>query len=434
MSQLTWFLIMALLPALPGSPKIGAGAQSLFDQAFQLLEKEQVYDAIVFYDRALAVAPNSQDIWMEYIVCLRKAKYLQRAARAGWRALELGPATCHIWGNLGNVFIDAREWDAATMAFKQAAVYSKDKRWAAQNFLVLGYDQMSKGDSELALKSFQHGLNLDPTHGLAMVDIGVAKATMGRTEEGARDIRRGIEMIEKSGQSSGLQYGRAALAEIEKDGRPRMGDRYGRESFQKLPERFLRRPAPGVALSLQIDPMVERCYQISSQGIVSLTLPEGWKESIEGKNQPEAEANPPAFVYRPEHGEEFLFLFTPHPAAKQPSDLKTLVEGLGQARLPDAVEDELELIPIKSPTAEGYVFTFTDPKLVGKKHRGEDYPFSTQGIFASGGSLNLVTVLSDTVDKGFLEEIFGILRSLAYRGLPEPAAPAGRDGQGKGRR
>ncbi len=327
--------LLAALAAVPAPvPELNPKARELFDRAFRLLEQGKVYEAIPIYDRALAEAPEAQDIWMEYISCLRKAKYPQRAARAGWRALEVGGETSGVWGNLGNVFCDCRAWGAAEEAFGRAAALSEDRRWAAQNFLVLGFNRMICGDSEAALSFFQAGLKIDPTHGLALIDLGIAKATLGKVPEGIRDLRRGIAMIEYRAKETGdddpggVGYGKAALSALEEEGGLTMSDQISRDSFQFLPDRFLKRPKKGEALSLPIDPAVERCFQISPRALVSFTAPESWREEFE------MGFGGPVFTYRPESGDEFMFMFTPFwiPEGK-PDPRKMLEERGGDCRL-----------------------------------------------------------------------------------------------------
>jgi len=413
--------LLAALTAVPAPvPEMKPEAQELFDRAFRLLEEGKVYEAIPVYDRALAVAPESRDIWMEYISCLRKAKYPQRAARAGWRALEVGAPTSTVWGNLGNVFCDCRAWAAAEEAFEQAAALSKDRRWAAQNFLVLGYNRMICGDSEAALRYFQAGLKIDPTHGLALIDLGIAKATLGRVPEGIRDLRRGIAMIEHQARETGdddpggVGYGQAALAALEEEGELTMDDQFSRGSFQFLPERFLKRPERDEALSLPIDPAVERWFQITPRALVSFTGPESWREELK------AGFGGPVFTFRPENGDEFMLMFSPFWMPEGKPDPRKMLEERGRTMLETSVEDELEMTPIESPTAEGSVFTLTDRELVGKTRQGENYLYATQGIVASGRAFGLFTLLSDSRDEAFLKEFRSIVATFAVREEPPP--------------
>ncbi|MDP8235123.1 MAG: tetratricopeptide repeat protein [Candidatus Erginobacter occultus] len=415
--------LLAALAAVPAPvPELNPKARELFDQAFQLLEQGKVYEAIPVYDRALAEAPESPDIWMEYISCLRKAKYSQRAARAGWRALEVGEEASTVWGNLGNVFCDGRAWSAAEEAFGRAAALSEDRRWSAQNFLVLGYHQMICGDSEAAVNSFQAGLKIDPTHGLALIDLGIAKATLGRVPEGVRDLRRGIAMIKYQAKQAGdddpggVGYGQAALSVLEEKGGLTMDDKFSRDSFQSLPDRFLKRPKKGEALSLSIDPAVERCFQITPRALVSFTAPESWREEFEMKS------GGPVFTYRPESGDEFMLMFSPFRMPEGKPDPRKMLEERGKAMLETSVEANLKMIPIKTPTAEGCVFTLTDRKLVGKTRRGESYLYATQGIVASGQAFGLFTLLSDSRDESFLKEFRSIIGTFAVRDYPPPGS------------
>jgi hypothetical protein len=128
----------------------------------------------------------------------------------------------------------------------------------------------------------------------------------------------------------------------------------------------------------------------------------------------------PVFIYRPEGGDEFKLMFNPFQVPEGRLDPKKMREEKGRAILETAVEDELEMIPIKTPTAEGCVFTLTDRELVGKTRRGENYLYATQGLVASGGAVGLFTFLSDSRDEAFLKEIRSIIGTFAVQDYPPP--------------
>ncbi|MFH1039449.1 MAG: tetratricopeptide repeat protein [PVC group bacterium] len=420
MKKLALIVLLTLLSTVAGAAELNPPAQKAFDSAYELKKKGQFYDAIKFYELAIRLAPEFQGIWMEFVGCLRKANYLQRAARAGWRALELGPPTADIWGNLGNVFDQAREWDAAMAAFKKAEALSDDKRWIAQKFLNLGYGEMVSGHEGLALKTFQYALKVDPSHGLAMVDCGVAKASLGNIEEGVKEIKKGIAQIRKEhnnkpGQYGGIKYAQTALDIVEKDGKIKPSVDFRKEPFQRLPERFLAQPPKGSALSLKIDDKVERSYQISPQGILTITTPESWRERIVEKTYPVTEFKSSATVYSPDNGERFEFLLTPYPTTKKISEVESIVKKIGQQRLKTSVEKKLDLIQVKSPSANGYVYILTDKKLVGNKLKEGEYLHAIQGVIKSGNSWSYITVLTDNRAEKFVEEMLTIMKSISYR-------------------
>ena len=151
MKRASLAFLLAFIPLVtPASAKLGPEAKRAFDQAFELCQRGKFPAGLGQYEKAIELAPEFRDLWTEYTVCLRKAGRLQRAARAGWRTLELGPPTAGMWANLGNVFLQGQEWNATQAAFRQAENLSTEKRWAVQNYLNLGYRQWTNGRADLA--------------------------------------------------------------------------------------------------------------------------------------------------------------------------------------------------------------------------------------------------------------------------------------------
>jgi tetratricopeptide (TPR) repeat protein len=392
-------------------------AQKLFDSAYDLQKEGKVYDGLRLYERAIQLAPESQDIWMEYTVCARKAGYLQRAVRAGWRTIELGPPSDGIWANLGNAFMVSRAWDAAMKAFEEAAALSNDRHWSAQNFLNLGYEQLTSGNDALALKTFLHAITIDPSNALAHIDCGIAKAAGGKNYEGVKEIKKGMSLLDKK-DTTGVEYAQTALNDIQRKGKIKPFVPSS-QSFQKLPDRFLTQPVQGTALSLKIDDTVERLWQISPQGVLAITTPESWRESRDKLESASGDysSKQKFTLYEPPYGDEFNLLWSQRQTKESLLDIKSVTENEGRTALKSSTEDKLELIPIISPSVKGYVFILTDKKLAGKKHVNHDYPYMIRANLKSEDIFNKITILSDSRDEAFLKNMLKVLQSIAYSNL-----------------
>ena len=98
----------AAASALPASAQaLPPKAQESFDAAFRLNLQGRIGDAIVKYEEALALAPKSKEVMLEYVVALRRASRFQRSVKAGWQLLEIDGSNPAAWTNLGNTFLAA---------------------------------------------------------------------------------------------------------------------------------------------------------------------------------------------------------------------------------------------------------------------------------------------------------------------------------------
>ncbi|HEU4952061.1 MAG TPA: tetratricopeptide repeat protein, partial [Holophagaceae bacterium] len=150
---------MPFLP--PPPPALVSGAQApmppqakaAFDRAYEALRAGRFPEAIAAYEEALALAPDSWDIWLEYTSALRQAGQLQKAARAGWRTVELGPDKVDSWNNLSNVLqmANALPEDAALLE-EMARRFPGDPR-VVKAFDNLAYTAWSLRDFALARKA-----------------------------------------------------------------------------------------------------------------------------------------------------------------------------------------------------------------------------------------------------------------------------------------
>ena len=396
----------------PGEIK-AADTKDLFDLAYSLMEKRDYPGALEYYEKAIALSPKSQEIWMEYTVCLRKLKKFQRAAMAGWRALELGPQKEAIWGNIGNVFLDCHEWDAAFKAFKKAESLSKNKNWIVQNYLNLGFMQWSFDKPELALTTFNYAYALDKNNSLTLVDIGIVYASTGRIKEGIKEIEKAIKMLKNEKNSNVVKYGKRALAAIKKDNGIKPPPNTG-ASYQSLPTHLLTQPAPNKALKLSIAPEVKRLYVINGAKNLIITTPEPW---IEGITNTGSIGLFDIIFYSIKINEKSKYMISPVKGEKELStaNLKVLVNNHGRSMLKQSVENKLKIIPITGKTITGNYYTLQDKSYKKNKKVTGEFPFLTQGVVKSGKFLFTFTILTHSRNDKYINSMLNIIRSIEFR-------------------
>lgn len=287
----TVFLLAVLSPPLCAAEPTGE-AKEAWDAAYKLMKEKKYREACALYEKGTRLAPDSQEIWIEYTVCLRCTNRLARSVMAGWRALELDEESNGMWGNLGNSFSQAHEWDAAMAAYKSAEELSNDKRWNCQNFLNLGYAQWICRDLKAAEATFDYAMKKYPDSGMVLLDLACVHATAGDLKKAAEEFDKAAGMLESEGNQRALVYLESIRAEIEDKGRLDPPRDFG-PSYQKLPAPFLKQPEKGKALSLAMEKNVRKCFFVPKAGIISIEVPEEWVESIDVPEDKESAGKEP---------------------------------------------------------------------------------------------------------------------------------------------
>ena len=392
----------------------GAQKENLQDKAFKTMQSGNITAALEIYENAVAAEPVSRDIWLDYAQCLRRAKKMQAAARAGWHCLELGEETPAGWANIGNTFLECNAWQQAFEAYINAAKLCPDDKWNVQNFLNLGYTCLQRGELSMAARAVNCALSIDMESRLALIDYALLLGASGKTGEAKQELEKALALPEKSGDAEDkntIAFGRNILETLEKEGRIEFPFP-GNISFQNLPARFLTRPSKGSALKLAVDEQVTRFYTLADGFIMSMRTPEAWIESFELKHEF-------IFTIRLDVPGKLpsTLLVTPLPPSKKPYTAESLekdVRKMGEILMKHATDTELVVYPIgKEEKNFGSSFTITDKNW--KKGRPGDYPHVTQGIIVNGEHSCTFTLLSHSRDNEFIGSYLGIVQNILYR-------------------
>jgi tetratricopeptide (TPR) repeat protein len=376
------------------------------------MKEGKISQALTRYEEALAAAPQSKDICLEYVVALRKGNRLQQSAKVGWRLLELDPGNHAAWGNLGNTFVAAGEWETAGFLYERAAALSSDKSWGAQNLLNLGHHQCEAGDAAGALKVFRKALALDPASGLAHLDIARAQAALGDKDQALENVRKGIELLDQLDgprAEAGRMMGELLVQKIE------AGDRFEAKLpfyVQRLPKPLLKQPDKAKAAALVVGKEIEHTVRVAERLQVSLRAPETWPLLC---GEPQPKQAPLTLEFHSPIAGRFQLLLSLQEDAPVPTDLRGAVEKAGRNALAGAVETRLELRELGLKTAPGFYFTLQDKELVGKALAEGEYPFMTQGMMVVGNQLCVFTALCTEKGDKQLGPMLAVLRSVVVR-------------------
>jgi hypothetical protein len=157
---------------------------------------------------------------------------------------------------------------------------------------------------------------------------------------------------------------------------------------------------------------IQREYWIPGHGTLVLNVPLSWREQT---HQP-PKGLPPTITLRPEEGTAFVVTITALWSAggeqQFNSDEKiwTLIESDRDGMLPNAVESELPVRPIKGVFAHGYYYSATD-----KAPKPGDPAHVLRAEVATGNLLLSATMLSRQKDSEAVQEVLLMLQEAEHQ-------------------
>lgn len=402
MKSIIIFFISLLLFSLLFSCISQNSSRFFFDKAYQHVTLGDYQKAVYYYEKAISYNPNSWEIWLEYSSCLRKNKRFQKALQAGWNTLKLNPQCNDAWTNIGNIYLDCQLWQQAYDCFilREKNINEIDK--IEQNFLNLGFYQTLYEDYEGAEKSYEHVLKKNPENGLAKIDLGVLHIIKSDINLGRTEIESGIEKLKKTNNNDGARYGESLIQTLISTGTIKNSRPYGK-SYQTLPERFLN-GLPNNSIEVQIDSVVVRQIDLSSEITLNIITPENWNEitfNNKGVLEISLKTNDNDFV-----------IITPIEnlyGGIQNSGLITFTKNTAEKLLRNSKEENYTLQKFESETNYGYYLTLTDKTYNGAE---DELKYITSGYMLVGKLPLAFTILTNNNDNNYLSYYVEILKEI----------------------
>lgn len=152
-------------------------------------------------------------------------------------------------------------------------------------------------------------------------------------------------------------------------------------------------------------------YPIPEHGNLVMYVPDDWNATF---YQPEGDTFP-IIIFYPLEGPQIFQLtvavFWEHSPLQDltaPRNLRRFVESVGQEVLPQADQDELELVEFAGRTGVGYLFDLTNSEA------GEgEYPYLTQGALGVGNVVVVFSLFTKDLDNNFRELSLRMLQGAA---------------------
>ncbi|MEP7009693.1 MAG: tetratricopeptide repeat protein [Acidobacteriota bacterium] len=410
MSASAFLLHAVAFAATTEQASLSPAAAKVFDEAYGAMASGRLPEALDAYEKAVELAPDSWDIWLEYTSALRQAGFLQKAARAGWRTVELGPDRVDSWNNLSNVLIAANALTEALEVAEQMAQRFPKAPQTLETFTNLGYGAWTLKDYALAERSLMRALQLEPGHILAKVDLAAVHLSAGQPG-GKAELEKALAAAKKASDANGVKWAEILLATA-KEHKGVLGAPYPPTwAAEELTSILRTRPKDGTAAALPIENPIPSTFLLKRLGTLQLAVPDGWWESREGSKQEIGFLN---LEYRSPKADTFLIKISGLIPPDGPKSLK-----------PELAREMLESQFGKSgarlnwiPLAHGAMVWSKDPSW--KPGKPGDYPHLLSAQVEVGPVWVIVSAFWGESPAAPPKEFLDLVSSLAWTALPNP--------------
>jgi tetratricopeptide (TPR) repeat protein len=156
-----------------------------------LYETQRFDEAIVHYERAIALTADYAPAYSNMGAALRSKGRLQEAVAAHRRALQIQPDNPDTHFNLANALLDLNRPQEAAEHFRLAGRAAPPGANVENN---LGIALAAEGKMAEAAAAFRRAVALEPESARAHRNLGDALTSLGRVDEGIVHFRRAIEL------------------------------------------------------------------------------------------------------------------------------------------------------------------------------------------------------------------------------------------------
>jgi tetratricopeptide (TPR) repeat protein len=180
-------ILLALAVFVAGCTPAGPRA---FLNGKKYLERGDYANAAAQFKTAATLLATNAQVWNYYGVALQGADQPQAAANAYQRALQLDRDLVEAHFNLGNLWLDQNQPDAAKTEF---TAYTLRRNNDPAGWLKLGSTQLRLNETVAAEKSFSAVLALKPADAEAYNGLGLARIQRGKPREAAQFFAAAVQ-------------------------------------------------------------------------------------------------------------------------------------------------------------------------------------------------------------------------------------------------
>ncbi|MEQ8466395.1 tetratricopeptide repeat protein [Coleofasciculus sp. E1-EBD-02] len=161
-----------------------------WNQGYQKAMAGDLVDAIVCWEKALDIAPDSHAAWYNRGIALRKLGRLEEAIASYDKALQFKPDLYQAWNNRGNALFELGKFEEAIASYDKALQFKPDKDDAWNN---RGIALFNLGRLQEAIASYDKALQFKPDYPDALNSRGIALRKLGRTKEAIASYDKALQ-------------------------------------------------------------------------------------------------------------------------------------------------------------------------------------------------------------------------------------------------
>ena len=158
--------------------------------------------AIVGYEKALVLKPESDVVWCKRGTALRKLKRYEEAIASYHQALQFQPEQYEIWNSCGIALRKLKRYEEAIASYHQALRLKPDHPGVYYNLGIILDDL---GNYEEALSSYEKALQFQPDDCEVWYNRGITLRKLGCYEEALSSYEKALEI---NPQDSTIWYNR----------------------------------------------------------------------------------------------------------------------------------------------------------------------------------------------------------------------------------
>ncbi|MGO9476956.1 MAG: tetratricopeptide repeat protein, partial [Limisphaerales bacterium] len=156
-----------------------------------LFQKGRVDEAMVQYQKALQIKPDSAEACYNLGITLAKKGDVDEAIAYYQRALQIKPDDAGVHNNLGNALLQKGQVDEAITHYQRALQIKPDDAGVRNN---LGSVLLQKGQVDEAMAHFQKALEIKPDYAEVHNNLGNALLQKGQVDEAITHYQRALQI------------------------------------------------------------------------------------------------------------------------------------------------------------------------------------------------------------------------------------------------
>lgn len=395
-------LILSILSLLLFS---SAYANFELTQARSFMQKKDYSKALFYYEQAVAINPTTQDIYIEYIYCLRASGLLNQAVKQSYIALDLNENNPELWLLLSGIYSDMHEWNASLNAISKADSLVTKKDVIVANYLNLAYRSIVAGENKFGYEPFERAFAIDPNNPLGYINKGILEYINDNKSSAEELVEKGIQLAEKDTIAKFKEWGYTIQTSMKQKNFHEFINSIQFDQYQLLDPNLKSRPEKGKAASLQISSASKKHYNIFNQSKLVVTTPTDYISKIVLNN----ESGSIDLRFQPIFGKDnFDFWISQYPGEISSDNFKIKSESLLNALIKKSMEPEAKIQTITDDNVTISYVSVANADFI--PNSADSFPLITQGMAKYPNGFVVFSIL--TYDKNGINSKMDIIRNL----------------------